>query len=99
MKKYFISRHQAAINWSLLMGLGIDEFLSHCTDTSAFKAGDCVYGNLPLHLVEQLCINGVRYYNLNIDIPATLRGKELTNDEFLLSQPILVEYHLQRIRK
>lgn len=90
MKIWFVSRHPGAREWIKSQGINVDYFADHIS-LDELDAGDRVIGTLPIHLIAQLCAMGVEYWNLNLDLPLTARGKELTASE-------LIQYgaHLQR---
>lgn len=78
MPRYFVTRHQGAVQWSADQGYVFDHYLSHLDEDHRFAQGDVVAGILPVHLVAQLCAQGVIYLNLSLDMPAAWRGQELT---------------------
>lgn len=96
MMTYFISRHPGALAWAKRKGLHIDRILSHL-DPTIVQKGDTVLGTLPIPLVATVCARGARYYHLTVDLPATLRGQELSANELEMLQAELVEYQAIRI--
>jgi CRISPR-associated protein Csx16 len=94
MLNYFVSRHHGALLWISQQGIDINAYYQHCEDINLFKMNDVVYGNLPLHLLEILTRRGVRYFNLVVDVPFKLRGKELTGRDFEECNPRFVEYQV-----
>ncbi len=80
MTHYFITRHPGAKDWAKRQNIAIDQWLSHL-DTSQVKAGDCVFGNLPIHHAAEICAKGAHYYHLSLDTSAESRGKELSADD------------------
>jgi len=97
MAHYFISRHIGAVQWFKQQGIEIKQHYPHCSDIAIFKKDDVVYGNLPIHLVEILTKHCVRYFNLVLDVPAQLRGKELSGADFEKCHPRFVEYSVVAI--
>lgn len=77
---YFLSRHPGAVEWASRQGLQVDHWLAHL-DVAQVQAGDTVAGTLPIHLAAQVCERGGRYLHLSLDLPAELRGRELTADD------------------
>jgi CRISPR-associated protein Csx16 len=92
MAHYFISRHIGAVQWFKQQGIEIKQYYPHCSDISIFKKDDVVYGNLPIHLVGILTKHGARYFNLVLDVPSQLRGKELSGADFEKCNPRFIEY-------
>lgn len=78
--KYFATRHEGAIVWAKKNGFNDCEFITHLNPAD-IKEGDIVYGILPIFMAAQICAKGARFFALNINIPAELRGKELTAEE------------------
>lgn len=80
MTTWFISRHPGAIEWARQQGLRVDEYLTHL-DPGRIRAGDTVIGSLPVNLAAQVCEAGARYLHISLELPAKLRGRELSADE------------------
>ena len=96
MTTFFISRHPGALVWAKRKGLHIDRFLPHL-DPAIVQKGDTVLGTLPIPLAATVCARGARYLHLSVDLPATLRGQELSANELERLQAELVEYHAVQI--
>ena len=79
MTTYFISRHAGAIAWAESEGFHVDQQLQHL-DVEQIQAGDQVLGTLPVNLIAQVNARGARYFHLTLELPASLRGQELTAD-------------------
>ena len=77
-KTYFVSRHKGAQEWALRRGIKA-QVIEHF-DPSIIKQDDVVIGTLPIHLASQVCENGGLYVHLMMDVPAELRGKEISAD-------------------
>ena len=78
MATYFISRHPGAIEWAAgQASMAIDPFLPHL-DLPQVQPGDTVIGSLPVNLAAQVCTAGATYRHLSLDLPAELRGRELS---------------------
>lgn len=74
-----VSRHPGAVAWlTLNTGLTGAEHLRHLPDNDALEAGDVVIGTLPVHKIADLTARGVHYLHLTFDVPAALRGQELS---------------------
>ncbi|MCK9215789.1 MAG: CRISPR-associated protein Csx16 [Rhodoferax sp.] len=80
MTTYFISRHPGAIEWAARQKLAVDRLVSHL-DTAQVQAGDTVIGSLPVNLAAQVCAAGATYWHLSLELPAALRGQELSADD------------------
>ena len=80
MTTWFISRHPGAIEWARQQGLRVDEYVAHL-DPLRIRAGDTVIGSLPVNLAAQVCEAGARYLHLSLELPANLRGVELTSEQ------------------
>lgn len=79
MANYFISRHPGAIVWASKQGIAVEQ-IAHL-DCAQIQPGDTVMGTLPVHLAAEVCKRGARYLHLQVNIPAHLRGQELTAAE------------------
>lgn len=74
-----ISRHPGAVAWlTLNTGLSGADHLRHLPDNDTLVAGDVVIGTLPIHKIADLTARGVHYLHLTFDVPAALRGQELS---------------------
>lgn len=80
MKKYFVTRHQGAIEWAERHGISGCEMVSHF-DASSVNEEDIVIGTLPINIVADICKRGGEYYHLSLDLPAEARGKELSAND------------------
>jgi len=96
MSSYFISRHAGAIDWAKQQGIKIDEQIAHL-DTDQLKAGDKVYGTLPINLVAQINALGVRYFHLSLNLPKEARGKELSAELMQRFGATLEEYTAKKV--
>ncbi len=79
MTTYFVSRHPGAIEWARAEALKIDHFVPHL-DLTLVQGGDTVIGSLPVNLAAQVCAAGAAYWHLCLELPAELRGSELSAD-------------------
>lgn len=75
---FIVTRHQGALDWIRQRLAEPSKWLPHLTSLRPFRPGDTVYGNLPVHQVALLNRAGVAYVHLCVDIPAHLRGMELS---------------------
>ncbi|WP_022947119.1 CRISPR-associated protein Csx16 [Methylohalobius crimeensis] len=79
-KTWFVTRHPGALAWAERRKIQVDERVDHL-DVTAVRPGDTVIGTLPVHLAGEVCARGGRYLHLSLDIPAELRGRELSADD------------------
>lgn len=80
MTTYFISRHRGACDWIKGQGIRVDRMLAHL-EVNIIQPGDVVIGTLPVNLAAQVCARGGRYLHLSLDLPAYMRGCELSADD------------------
>lgn len=82
MTVWFVSRHPGALAWFSDQGIEVDRVVPHLLPDEV-AAGDLVIGTLPVHLAAQVCDRGARYVYLAVDVPAELRGQELTASQMI----------------
>ncbi len=78
--RYFVTRHNGAADWAKAQGFG-DYVVVPQAEVAFFdalKPGDIVAGTLPLHLAAKVCAAGAQFLFLALDLPADMRGKELS---------------------
>lgn len=80
MAVWFVSRHPGARDLARSLGLSVDHWATHLEPT-LITAQDQVYGTLPVSLAAEVCAQGARYFHLTLNVPAHLRGRELTASE------------------
>lgn len=75
-----VSRHPAAIKLLQDTLPRIDRIQAELNpeDIGTLQAGDCVYGNLPAPVVATLSARGVRYFHIELQLPLSVRGTELS---------------------
>ena len=78
MTTYFVTRHLGALEWARQNNTPFDVHLIHLASLGELQVGDVVIGTLPINLVCLLNEMAVRYIHLSLDIPAHLRGIELS---------------------
>ena len=93
--RYFISRHPGAQQWALTQGLGAVSVVAHL-DPDQVCANDEVIGTLPVHLAAAVCERGATFFNLSLDIPAALRGRELSLEQLHACNARLERFQVQR---
>lgn len=94
-KIWMVSRHPGAIEWIKAQGVPVDYFVTHLTEAQYPTKDDIVIGSLPIHLVAELNAKGVRFFHIEVNIPAELRGKELTATQLKALGGSLQEYRAQ----
>lgn len=93
---YLITRHAGAVQW---LQEAVSEpyvLLTHLHDLNLIQAGDIIVGTLPVNLIAKINLLGARYFHLHINIPAHLRGHELTHEQLVQLGAGLVEYSVQK---
>ncbi|MCX8086388.1 MAG: CRISPR-associated protein Csx16 [Rhodocyclaceae bacterium] len=95
MTTYFVTRHPGALDWARAAQVAYDEHVAHL-DPAILKAGDVVIGSLPVHLAAEVCARGARYFNLSLDLPASLRGRELDAETLARLDARLEEYRITK---
>lgn len=96
MTTYFVSRHLGAIAWAKLQHLPVDHQVSHL-DISTIQQGDKIIGTLPINLAAKICDIGGRYFHLSLELPAEMRGKELSADDLQHYGATVEEYLVQKL--
>lgn len=96
MTTYLITRHAGAVEWARRRGIAF-EHLHHLEDLSRIGPGDRVIGPLPLGRIADIVAAGAYYEAIEMDLPETVRGSELTADEMARHEAHLVRYHVERI--
>lgn len=93
---YLISRHAGAVQWLDAKGFDDPVLIAHASPEflASLTESDMVFGTLPIHLACEVCVQGARFFNLVMDVPAEYRGKELTPDIMDEFGARLTEYRL-----
>ena len=91
MTIWFVSRHPGAVTWAKNQHIAVDYWVTHLS-VDDVTTGDTVMGVLPVNLAAAICACGVRYLNLTLDLPYTLRGKELSEAELIGAGARLEEF-------
>jgi CRISPR-associated protein Csx16 len=92
---YAITRHGGALDW-IRSRMAVDVVLAHLDDTP-LAIGDVVVGLLPAHMAARLNAQGVRYIHLSMELPAALRGVELSAAQMDACAARLTELHITEI--
>jgi len=80
MSVCFVTRHPGARDWAGRRGLAIDRFVQHL-DPGMLRPGDLVIGTLPVNLIAEIQRLGCGYVHLSLELPAELRGRELSAEQ------------------
>lgn len=96
-KTYFVTRHPGAKDWAARQGFNA-KIVSHF-DTKIVKEGDVVLGTLPVHLAAEIWDRKGSYHHLVLNIPAELRGTEMTADKMEELGATLEEFIVLRVPK
>jgi CRISPR-associated protein Csx16 len=95
-RNIIVSRHPASIEWLRQQLNPVDLELAHL-DTELLQPGDCVYGNLTVHLVVEVNERRARYFHLQINLPPELRGVELDAQQLASLNPVLTEIRAESV--
>lgn len=99
MTIYFVSRHPGALAWAKKQGVHYDQHLEHLDAEQPIVAGDKVIGTLPINRAAAVCAQGARYFHLSLQMPAELRGQELSAQKLEQLDATLEEFHITRLAK
>jgi CRISPR-associated protein Csx16 len=91
---WFVSRHPGAIEWAKRHQLCVDQWAPHLT-LHLVQPGDTVIGSLPVNLAAQVCALGARYGHLSLELPAHLRGVELSADQLDSMETQIQWFHIE----
>lgn len=95
MTTYFVSRHPGARDWAAEAGIAVDLVVVHL-DPVDVAPGDNVIGSLPVNLAADVCARGARYLHLSLELPAELRGRELTAEQMRELGARIEEFRVER---
>ena len=78
-----VSRHPGAVSWLASLGYAGAKTCLHLTPEhiAALEPGDRVVGTLPVQMIAELTVLGVEYLHITIQVPVTMRGQELTEQQ------------------
>lgn len=102
MTVYFVTRHEGARFWINYMDRHgwlpepVDQVVEHL-DPDCIRKGDIVMGTLPIHLAAEVRKRGARYRAIDLQVPPTLRGKELTATQMVACGATLTEYRITEV--
>ncbi len=94
MTTYFVSRHPGAVEWAASQSFYVDSLVTHL-DAGQVQPGDTVIGSLPVNLAAQVCERGAAYWHLSLELPAKLRGRELSASDMHQLGAHLRPYHVE----
>jgi len=95
---YLVSRHPGALDWMRRRATGATfKRLAHLDSHFAPEPGDQVCGVLPLFWVERINRAGAEAWVLEVDVPAPLRGQELSAEQLEGLQARLVRYDVRAL--
>ena len=86
-----VTRHQALIEYFKEANIEFDKVISHATEEDVY--GNDVYGVLPLRLTS--LANTVT--TIDIDVPAEMRGKELSLEDIKKYGVNISTYKVEKI--
>jgi CRISPR-associated protein Csx16 len=88
MTRWFVSRHNGAIEWAKRRKLSVDHWVTHL-DVNEIRNGDIVMGTLPLGSAADICSRGAAFYTLDFQTEEGQRGRELTADDLFAAEASL----------
>lgn len=94
---YLITRHPGALQWLQQKLSEPAVHLEHLNDPDLIGPGDIVVGTLPINLVAAICCRGARYLHLELELPQSLRGQELSVQQLNELGAALVEYAVLQV--
>ena len=99
MAKILITRHAGAVEFCKHKGIRVEMHDTHLNKEiqQALKAGDCVIGTLPINLVADLTARGIKYMHFSLEVPAELRGQELTLQQMIDCNATIEEFAVTRV--
>ncbi len=95
MTTFFVSRHPGAIEWAARQNMVVDQLVAHL-DPAIVKAGDTAIGSLPVNLAAQVCEAGAAYWHLSLELPAEMRGREISADDLERMGARVERYEVRR---
>ncbi len=96
MTTYFVSRHPGAFEWADAEGIAVDRVIDHL-DPAIIEPGDMLIGSLPVNLAAAVCERGAQYLHLSLDLPVTLRGRELSAQQMRDCRARIERYLVRRM--
>lgn len=98
MTTWFVTRHNGAVFWAARQKLYAPDMKRVADlDPDWVQSGEIVYGTLPVNLVSKIIARGARYFHLSMNIPAELRGRDLSADEMEQIEATLEEFHAHSV--
>jgi len=94
---WLVSRHPGTVRWLKHQGIQIDRHVDHL-DIDQVKPGDTVIGTLPVNLAAKVCAKPAQYCHLSLEVPAELRGKDLSENELDQLNASLENFHVELLR-
>jgi len=86
-----VSRHPGAIEWVKLQGICIHTIRHHLIIDDV-RAGDRVFGVLPIHMIAAINAIGADYFHIVVSPTPDMRGKEWTVAQLITMQAYLQGY-------
>lgn len=89
-----VTRHPGAAEW-VQARLGQSVAVMAHLEIAQIQPATAYYGVFPLHLAEAICRAGSSCWAIRVEVPAALRGQELSAAELDRLQARLVRYVVQ----
>jgi len=94
---YFVSRHPGALEWMRRQVPGSTALeIAHLDTDCGLGSGDRVFGVLPLVWIEHIHRAGAEAWVLEVELPPSLRGQELSAETLDALGARLVRYRVER---
>lgn len=97
-KVLIVTRHNATVEWlkNTITSDEADEMVVTAHYTPGMAQGFLyVVGILPINMVAELYAEGIRYYQVTMDVPEEFRGKELSIEQMDEFNARLVQYRVE----
>jgi len=92
-----VTRHPGARKWVMQRVVPLDAIRDHL-DPARVRPGDRIIGTLPIHHVAAITEIGASYWHLQMDVPPTARGDEMTPEQMDACGAHLRQYTASAVR-
>ncbi len=95
MKTILTTRHPATVQWLARQGIAAEQ-VDHVSSDSITHPVKLI-GNVPPAIAAQVCQQGGEYWHIDLDLPQTIRGKELSVSDLEQYKAKIIRYHIEQI--
>lgn len=92
-----VTRHPGAAKWVQQLLARKVQTLEHL-DPQDIVPGGNYYGVFPINLAAAICVTGAQCWAITMQLPAELRGKELTAEQLDALGATLVRYEAKALQ-